>query len=139
LRNTVNRFNCHPLTVYEELNCYNPQSISDQDRKAISAIGKLSTNERAKFDYNALLERRWKVELANRDAFLRLYELFQACEPHEKTAVCAKLTQFKNHINRFETFKALKIDWSRFPFNAQIPQEAKQAAAQFSGEVTGWD
>ena len=111
-------------TIFNEINFYQPKEYPSEpiEFHTFRSNDKVSEDVNREFykqqfvqDY---LETKWEHELYNRDAFLRLYEIFAHCDPDDKDALCQKLAQFKRKImENHRPYQALRIDFSKYPFD----------------------
>ena len=122
------------VTLFEEINDYHPKdqpmpTASIIETRTLRNKKSLSDNEYEKFwrkaDNADWLEDKYKIELYNRDCFLRLYTLYKETESNSKenVAVLKKLQQFKSKIETYadKPLAGLTIDFSKF----DMPQDAE--------------
>lgn len=129
------------LTVFEEISAYQPkdQIIPTSDVCEIRALRdkkKISDEEYCKFwrrpDNEDWLNKKYEIELYNKNCFERLYELLNKHNDKtsaENKAITVKLVQFNKKIQSYSDrpVRSLMIDFSLF----NVPDEQKTNA--------GWD
>jgi len=128
------------LDIYSEISNLQPREnrleVPQQliDFRGLSSVKKNEIRDRI-FGLDVVkeyIDKKWKIELHNRDSFLRLFFLYTSTNTYPdgnsgdekvKHAIEQKLTQFKKAIiSQSNIFSALQIDFNKFKFKEFVKQ-----------------
>ena len=104
------------FTLFESVTAENPkrapERITIEEYRSIPESGRDQVNK----DY---LDKKWKVELHNRDCFLWLWEVYKTeTDLQRKHALEVKMSQFRKAIiNTQKSYPALMLDFKKYTFS----------------------
>lgn len=81
------------------------------------------------------LDEKWDNERHNKDCFFWLWEGYTSVkDPGKRKVIVAKLLQFRNiMLKNQHPYRALQIDFKKYPFRSNLPQSAEQDMCDIFG------
>lgn len=119
-------------TVLDEINSYQPKTVKVapnelREFRLSSNQNRRETAEKFfKQDFiKDYIDEKWNIEIYNRDAFYRLYELLGENEGLSYQ-IRLKLNQFKTAIlQTHNPYKALGVNFRKYPYNETVNEQVE--------------